>query len=242
MCRICGGQFTFQAVDRSIGEVQVYDDFREEDLKRVFGITREELADFTGHYKNAIEQLKIIDGGDDDETPVSIDIEYELETVKQVEVNYRYLVSLLQAHMDEEAAPVTSEEDARIVKYIEAYKRSNPQVGLILESLWLELRLNPEPYRGKDAQTVIDERIREILDRLIEKFAKTWSVNKSELRAYALTTPSSEIVADKVNTGMGDFKAFQDAGGTLSRLKYVRGLRDAVVKFILDEVKPLQKF
>lgn len=232
----------FQAVDKAISEVQVYDDFCEEDLKRVFGITREELADFTGHYKNAIEQLKIIDGGGDDETSVSIDIEYELETVKQVEVNYRYLVSLLQAHMDEEAAPVTSEEDARIVKYIEAYKRSNPQVGSILESIWLELKLNPDLHRGKDAQTVIDERIQEIINRLVEKFAKAWSVNESELRAYALTTPSSEIVADKVDTGMGDFKAFQDAGGKLNRLKYVRGLRDAVVRFVLDEVKPLQKF
>lgn len=233
----------FQAVDRAIGEAQVYDDFKEEDLKKVFGITREELANYTGHYKNAIEQLKILDGGTEGavETSVSVDVEYELETVKQIEVNYRYLVSLLQAHMDEEGAPVTSEEDARITKYVEAYKVTNPQVGAILEQVWDELKLNPDLYRGKDAQTVIDERIREVMDRLIAKFAKNWAVNESELRAYALTTPASDVVVDKVNTAMGDFKAFQEAGGKANRLRYVRGLREAVVKFVLEEVKPLQK-
>lgn len=230
----------FQALDRAIGEAQVYDEFNEGDLKRIFGISREELADYTGHYKNAIEQLKGLDA-DDDEKPVSIDIEYELETVKQVEVNYRYLLSLLQAHMDEESVPITSEEDARIAKHIEAYKVTNPQVGAILERLWEELKLRPELYRGKDAQTVIDERIQELMDQMIAKFAKEWSVNESELRAYALTTPTSDVVVDKVNPGMGDFKAFQAAGGKANKLKYIRGLREAVVSFVLEDVKPLLK-
>lgn len=88
---------------------------------------------------------------------------------------------------------------------------------------------------------MIDERIREIINRLIEKFAKTWSVNESELRAYALTTPSSEIVAEKVNTGMGNFKAYRSAGGTGNKLSYLQGLRDAVVKLVTEEIKPLQK-
>ena len=60
---------------------------------------------------------------------------------------------------------------------------------------------------------MIDESLLEIINLLVEKFAKTWSVNEFELRAYALTTPSSGIVADKVNTGRSDFKAFQDARG-----------------------------
>lgn len=232
----------FQAIDRAIGEAQVYDDFKEEDFECLFGITREAFADYTGRYKNALEALKLLDNPDDDDgTPASIDVEYELETVKQVEVNYRYLVSLLQAHMDEGAAVVSPEEDGRIVKYIEAYKLTNPQVGAILDRLWMELKMNPDLYRGKNAQTVIEDEIQKIIDQMIAKFASQWCVNETELRAYALSTPPSEVVVDKVNTGMGDFKAFQEAGGKANKLRYVRSLREAVVKFVLEDVKPLLK-
>ena len=231
----------FQQVDRYLGEAQVYDEFDESQFSQTFGITREELVAYTGHYHNALEKLKEKWPENNDDDPISIDIEYELETVKQVEVNYRYLVALLQAHMDADSKPITEDDNARILKYIDEYKRTNPRVGEILESLWIEMKLAPQNFFGKDAQNIIEFRIDEVVSRLIGKFAQEWSVNEAELRAYALTTPKSELVPEKVNTGMGDFKAYRAAGGSGSKLNYLQGLREAVVKFVSGEIKPLLK-
>ncbi|MDR3770896.1 MAG: HsdR family type I site-specific deoxyribonuclease [Sutterella sp.] len=228
-----------QAVDRALGEAQVYDEFREEDLKRDFGITREEFDLYVGHYKNAVEELKARAGDGTEPEEIEIEIKYELETIRQVEVNYQYLVALLQSHMAEEAPPVSGEEEARIWRYIEAYKKTNPGVGRVLETLWSELLMNPDAFRGKDAQSLIETRIGAVLDEEFRRFAATWSVNPSELRAYAMSTPEHEVDADKVNTNMGDFKAYRAAGGKDLKVTYYRKLREAVAKLVKEKVKPL---
>lgn len=40
---------------------------------------------------------------------------------------------------------------------------------------------------------------------------------------------------------MGDYAAYKAAGGSDTKLKYLRELRDAVAYFVKDEIKPLTK-
>lgn len=232
----------FQAVDRYFSELQVYDEFKEEDLKTIFKFDREEFERLTGVYKNVIEQLK--NDPEPGPDPVGIDIEYELESVKTVEIDYRYLVSLIQSHMPTDsdvAGTITDAEDQRISTYIEQYCKDNPQIGQILRQIWLEVKFNPESYRNKDAFSVVQERVREVLDRAVAEFAAKWSVNAEELKAFAINTPSSEVDPAKINTAMGDFKAYKEAGGSGSKLAYLKGLRHAVADFVGNEIKPLLK-
>ena len=232
----------FQAVDRYFSELQVYDEFREEDLKTIFKFDREEFERLTGVYKNVIEQLK--NDPEPGPDPVGIDIEYELESVKTVEIDYRYLVSLIQSHMPTDsdvAGTITDAEDQRISTYIEQYCKDNPQIGRILHQIWLEVKFNPESYRNKDAFTVVQERVREVLDKAVAEFAAKWSVNAEELKAFAINTPSTEVDPATINTAMGDFKAYKEAGGSGSKLAYLKGLRHAVADFVSNEIKPLLK-
>ena len=232
----------FQAVDRYFSELQVYDEFKEEDLKTIFKFDSEEFERLTGVYKNVIEQLK--NDPEPGPDPVGIDIEYELESVKTVEIDYRYLVSLIQSHMPTDsdvAGTITDAEDQRISTYIEQYCKDNPQIGQILRQIWLEVKFNPESYRNKDAFSVVQERVREVLDRAVAEFAAKWSVNAEELKAFAINTPSSEVDPAKINTAMGDFKAYKEAGGSGSKLAYLKGLRHAVADFVGNEIKPLLK-
>lgn len=232
----------FQAVDRYFSELQVYDEFKEEDLKAIFEFDREEFERLTGVYKNVIEQLK--NDPEPGPDPVGIDIEYELESVKTVEIDYRYLVSLIQSHMPTDsdvAGTITDAEDQRISTYIEQYCKDNPQIGQILLQIWLEVKFNPESYRNKDAFSVVQERVREVLDRAVAEFAAKWSVNAEELKAFAINTPSTEVAPAKINTAMGDFKAYKEAGGSGSKLAYLKGLRHAVADFVGNEIKPLLK-
>lgn len=230
---------SFQAVDRLLAELQVYDEFREEDLETVFNFSRKEFERLTGIYNNTLERLK---KNVKDETPIDIDIEYELESFKTIEINYRYLVALIQSHMptDNDAATVISDaEDQRICTYIEQYSKGNPQIGQILRQIWFEVKFNPEEFRNKDAFTVVQERVREVLNKAVEEFAGKWSLNPEELKAYAINTPTADIDPKRVNMGMGDYKAYKEAGGVGNKLDYIKGVRQAVADFVSHEIKPL---
>ena len=130
-------------------------------------------------------------------------------------------------------------EDQRIITYIEQYSKDNPQIGRILSDIWFELKFNPEDYRNKDAFAVVQERVRAVLDKAVEEFAAKWSLNPEELKAYAINTPVSEIDPARVNTAMGNYKAYKEAGGTGSKLVYLKELRQAVADFVTQEIKPL---
>ena len=233
----------YQAVDRLIGEAQVYDEFHEEMLKTTFDMSREEFERLTGRYHNIIERIKELTEKEKIEV-VNIDVDYELESVKRIEVNYRYLVALLQAHMPEgnDAPKVASEaEDQRISKFIEDYKKNNPKVGEVLSRLWFEVKFKPEAFRDKDAFAVIEERVDELIAKEIQDFSAKWGVNPEALKMYASTVPASEISSKTVDASMGDYAAYKAAGGSVTKLKYLRELREAVATFVKDEIKPLTK-
>ena len=233
----------YQAVDRLIGEAQVYDEFREEMLKTTFDMSREEFERLTGRYHNIIERIKELTEKEKIEV-VDIDVDYELESVKRIEVNYRYLVALLQAHMPEgnDAPKVASEaEDQRISKFIEDYKKNNPKVGEVLSQLWFEVKFKPEEFRDKDAFAVIEERVDELIAKEIQDFSAKWGVNPEALKMYASTVLASEISSKTVDASMGDYAAYKAAGGSVTKLKYLRELREAVATFVKDEIKPLTK-
>ncbi len=233
----------YQAVDRLIGEAQVYDEFREEMLKTTFDMSREEFERLTGRYHNIIERIKELSENEKIEV-VDIDVDYELESVKRIEVNYRYLVALLQAHMPEGNDPpkvASNAEDQRISKFIEDYKKNNPKVGEVLGQLWFEVKFNPEEFRDKDAFAVIEERVDELIAKEIQDFSTKWGVNPEALKMYASTVPASEISSKTVDASMGDYVAYKAAGGSVTKLKYLRELREAVATFVKDEIKPLTK-
>ena len=189
----------FQAVDRYFSELQVYDEFKEEDLKAIFEFDREEFERLTGIYKNVIEQLKT--ETEQEPQPIGIDIEYELESVKTVEIDYRYLLSLIQSHMPTDSdtiGTITDAEDQRISSYIEQFSKDNPQIGQILRQIRLELKFNPESYRNKDAFTIVQERVREVVDKTVADFAAKWRDTGSEkkrLKTPVALNHENEIVS-----------------------------------------------
>lgn len=235
---------SFQLVDRFLDEIGVYDEFSESLLTEELKFSRELFDEFEGVYQNVIEELRHFkpEPGPEPEPVPELDIEYELFTVKSVEIDYRYLVSLIQKHMtapDENPAQISEADDQQISEYITQYSKANPQLGRILSQFWFEVKWKPEEFRNKDAHTLIGERINTALDEAVSRFAGKWKVSPEALKSFALTTPSTEIDAAKINTDMGDYRAYKEAGGSGSKLVYLKELRQAAADFIRQELKPL---
>lgn len=229
----------YQKVDRLYGNAQVYDEFLENGGEAGFGISLKELQAYGGSYQNAIEKLKNVIIEDDPETEKElqfVDLDYTLESVKLTKVNYRYLVTLIQAHVPEteKTLSIRKEDEEKVLKYLRLYKQTNPRIGEVLEQIWFELQMNPQLFIGKDVLVLAQERIQQIIDKELRKFSEEWKVSLEELTAFKNT--SYLVGKSDLN---GNYEEFRKQK-SISKLIYKKELRKAVTSFFKDIIGPLQ--
>ena len=222
----------FQKVDRLSGELQVYQEWDGRDLAD-YGLDKQELNDYGGKYHNVIEELR---KPKDDETPISIDVGYELENVSSVTIDYRYIVSLIQHYMpgeDELIAPPI--EDESIDKHIEKLRETNPSLAEVIGNFWSDMKANPIKYKGLDAMSIIETRIEEIISNQIENFTREWCTQKKDVLAILNTFRKGEKISL-----VTDYEAYKQNHEGVSKLKYNRNAKDAVIELI-EKIRPLRE-
>ena len=87
------------------------------------------------------------DDGDDN----LFDIHYELESVQIDEINYAYILTLIQSmiQQEEDSPQALSDKDIETVdNYIQSLERTNPKLAEIIRNLWKEVQANPKDYQG----------------------------------------------------------------------------------------------
>lgn len=62
------------------------------------------LEEYHGKYENVIEEIKAMEQDRDGNEQIDIDIEYELESITSDEINYQYILSLIQAYLSQKDA------------------------------------------------------------------------------------------------------------------------------------------
>lgn len=228
----------FQKVDRLLSSAQVYDEFEDEEERNSLGITVQKLQSMAGIYQNAREKIK--KGGDDDPNPLMLDLDYELEAVKSFEVNYNYLMNLIQTFVPNEKTTEKTEidpkADARVKKFIELYKRSNPAIGEIIEKFWDDLKQEPNNFAGKDVLVIMYSRVREIQDIALQMFSEEWAVPIEELNAVRDSWNGGEV--PELNGNYDEYSGRHDE----SKLRYKHNLRKAAKKLFTNTLAPLQHF
>ena len=228
----------FQKVDRLLSSAQVYDEFEDEEERNSLGITVQKLQSMAGLYQNAREKIK--KEGGDDPNPLMLDLDYELEAVKSFEVNYNYLMNLIQTFVPNEKTTEKTEidpkADARVKKFIELYKRSNTAIGEIIEKFWDDLKQEPNNFAGKDVLVIMYSRVREIQDVALQMFSEEWAVPIEELNAVRDSWNGGEV--PELNGNYDEYSGRYDE----SKLRYKHNLRKAAKKLFINTLAPLQQF
>ena len=228
----------FQKVDRLLSSAQVYDEFEDEEERNSLGITVQKLQSMAGLYQNAREKIK--KEGGDDPNPLMLDLDYELEAVKSFEVNYNYLMNLIQTFVPNEKSTEKTEidpkADARVKKFIELYKRSNSAIGEIIENFWDDLKQEPNNFAGKDVLVIMYSRVREIQDVALQMFSEEWAVPIEELNAVRDSWNGGEV--PELNGNYDEYSGRHDE----SKLRYKHNLRKAAKKLFINTLAPLQQF
>lgn len=240
---------TYQALDKAFASVQVYSEFKDEQLGSLFPISLEEIEEFQGKYVNALEELKTPnDPGE--EIEIDIDIEYELESIKTEDINYEYILMLIQQFVpsgnDEyELIPKQDEKAIHEVnQYLRDLERNNPKLAYLMKQLWDKIQREPEEYRDQNVSILLENMIQSTNYTLIEDFSKKWCVKEEALNFMV----SNYNPRHERQNGEAELKRTSNyelyrthTEKPLSKLKYWKGVRKDFDYMMKDEILPLQK-
>lgn len=234
----------FQEFDKLFSSIQVYADYDEESILEEIGLSLEDIKNFVGQYQNVIEELR----GRRDENPegevTPFDIEYELESIHTDEINYHYILSLIQTLIESNEQNITSKERNLVNNYIEDLNKSNPKLSGIISQLWQEVQADTEEYHGQSVAHKLDEMIEKTTQEKIHKVANYWKIGQEELQ---FVVDNFRVGRDKQNgekavTDSQNYPAYKEALGeqALPKLKYKKALKEDYMTMIAEDILPLR--
>ena len=239
----------FQKLDRTFTSVQVYSEYEEEMLGAFFPIQFKEIEEFKGKYVNVLDEIRpeIVDGGSDN---LEVDIEYELESIKTEEINYEYILMLIQSFVPQgddeyELIPETDKKAVdEVNKYLDDLGKSNPKLGGLMEELWNRIQDDPEAYRDQNISVLLEKLIHDTTYELVEEFSDKWQVNEDELEFmvsnYNPKKDRQNGEAElKRTSNYEEYK--QKAEEPVSKLKYWKSVRNELDDLMSEEILPLRK-
>ncbi|VED64335.1 type I site-specific deoxyribonuclease, HsdR family protein [Streptococcus agalactiae] len=233
----------YQAFDKLYASVQVYSDFNETLLSEI-GLSDEVIDTYTGTYQNVIAEIRKRREGD--EAIPEININYELESVQMDDINYHYILTLIQAFVDQEQEALQERlNDNPMDQYIQDLAKSNPAMANSLAELWQDIQKDPKAYEGKNITYELDNLIDDKIQRAIEHFADQWKADPDKLAFVAINYQSANTTKQ---VGMStlkeslDYQAYKEKQGdsAMNKLKYKSQFERELVQFIRDQIQPLK--
>lgn len=239
----------FQRFDKAYTAIQVYTDFEPDQMGTDFPILVSDIEQFHGKYVNVLEKIKkcIPCGGKEE---LDIDIGYELESIKTEEINYEYILMLIQAFVPtgNDEYELLAREDAKateeVNRYIKDLSKSNSKLAVFMERLWSNIRENPEDFRNQNVSQVLELMLIDAQEDVIHDFSRKWHVDEDEL-AYVVNNynPKKEKQSGENELKKSaDYAAYRtEVENPIPKLRYWRTLRSDLEVVIEEEILPLQR-
>ncbi|AOZ94898.1 type I restriction endonuclease subunit R [Paenibacillus crassostreae] len=235
----------YQVLDKAFANIQVYTEYSDTQLGVDYPIQMDEIEEYHGKYVNVLEKLRKEKPGVED---IDVNIEYELESVKTEEINYEYILLLIQAflpntHDKKAKQPPAEKTTEEINQYLARLKQGNPTLAGLMETLWTNIQENPEAYRDQHVSSLLEQMIQQTINTLVDEFMRTWSVQKSELEFmvanYNQNLEKQNGEAELKRTS--DYAAYKEhAENPVAKLKYWKSVKNAFEDMMTHDVLPLQ--
>lgn len=236
----------FQEFDRTFASIQVYQEYDEETLYAEYGLSTDQLESYMGVYQNVLAELKRRreEEGADEEEPINY--LYEIESVHVDEINYEYILSLIQALIPQEGQEVADLSDkdlAAIDDYIANLAKTNSSLASVMSTLWHQIQMDPESYRGHSLTAVLDDMVAEVIHGHVADLAKKWYIGEDELN-YLVTHYQK---GRKKQEGESQLKASQrypdyknQVAEPLNPLRYQKAIKKAYIDLVENIIEPLR--
>ena len=234
----------YQVFDKYQASIRVYSEYDKEEIYRETGLSDSQLEAYLGLYQNILAEIKSRDPevGNQDE----LDIHYELESVQVDEINYAYILMLIQSMIQQEEndeQTLSDKDIATVDSYIESLNRTNPSLAEIIQNLWTQVQEEPERYRGQSITGVLDQMIESIIDSHIVSFAKNWYIGADELRYYIqhYRKGAKKQAGESQLTKSQRYKDYKaEVADALNPLSYKKQIKEAYTQLIEEVIEPLR--
>ena len=237
----------YQAFDKYLASIRVYKEYDEAEIYQEAGLDDELLEAYLGLYKNILAELKDRDGegtGGDDDGP--FDIHYELESIQVDEINYAYILTLIQSLIEQDQSPeksLSAQDREAVDTYIQSLEKTNPNLAQIISELWQEVQANPDRYKGQSIANILDQMIEAVIQQHIQDFSKTWYVGEDELRYYVnhYRKGAKKQLGESQLTKSQRYKDYKvEVSDALNPLLYKKQIKEAYTQLIEEVIEPLR--
>ena len=234
----------YQVFDKYQASIRVYSEYDKEEIYRETGLSDSQLEAYLGLYQNILAEIKSRDPEVDSQD--ELDIHYELESVQVDEINYAYILMLIQSmiQQEENEEQTLSDKDiATVDSYIESLNRTNPSLAEIIQNLWTQVQEEPERYRGQSITGVLDQMIESVIDSHIVSFAKRWYIGADELRYYIqhYRKGAKKQAGESQLTKSQRYKDYKaEVADALNPLSYKKQIKEAYTQLIEEVIEPLR--
>ena len=239
----------YQDFDKSLGAIKTYNEFNNIDLEKDYGLDPMFIEDTRVTYEVVKEKVKEATGKDKPTTEDDdqFDPDYELENTGRQEINYAYIVQLIQAYIpsdDKENSKRTKAEVKEIDDYIENLGKNNKSLADIVNNLWFQIKFDPEKFRNKQVNELLQNMIDDAREGLIKKFADENGLNIDDLKFVIRHYDPNEV--DHQQTGINAllsfkvFSGFRKTHPDMNMLQWKKKVRLGLNKFYKEQISPLE--
>ena len=239
----------YQDFDKSLGAIKTYNEFNNIDLEKDYGLDPMFIEDTRATYEVVKEKVKEATGKDKPTTEDDdqFDPDYELENTGRQEINYAYIVQLIQAYIpsdDKENSKRTKAEVKEIDDYIENLGKNNKSLADIVNNLWFQIKFDPEKFRNKQVNELLQNMIDDAREDLIKKFADENGLNIDDLKFVIRHYDPNEV--DHQQTGINAllsfkvFSRFRKTHPDMNMLQWKKKVRLGLNKLYKEQISPLE--
>ena len=239
----------YQDFDKSLGAIKTYNEFNNIDLEKDYGLDPMFIEDTRATYEVVKEKVREATGKDKPATEDDdqFDPDYELENTGRQEINYAYIVQLIQAYIpsdDKENSKRTKAEVKEIDDYIENLGKNNKSLADIVNNLWFQIKFDPEKFRNKQVNELLQNMIDDAREDLIKKFADENGLNIDDLKFVIRHYDPNEV--DHQQTGINAllsfkvFSGFRKTHPDMNMLQWKKKVRLGLNKFYKEQISPLE--
>ena len=229
----------FQTFDSLYASIRSFTRWSEVGLEH-YGMTESDYEDYLAAYKNVMEELPHEAGAKDDSE--SVDMEYILKTYDTAQIDYEYIVALIQEYingggdMDELRMQKMAEE---IEAYIQRLISTNPKLGGLMQSLWAQVVKSPANFRNKRVSTVLEEMRAGAIRQCVQDLCDTYFLSFGAVM-YAVEHYHADADIPNMNTikDTGDYQRYMAYHEGIKKLRYRRLVEDAVRTALVEEIGP----
>ncbi|MGV3322311.1 type I restriction endonuclease subunit R [Streptococcus hyovaginalis] len=232
----------FQGFDKSFAALKVYSEY-EETLLTDIGLNLEQIDQYAGHYQNIIEELRRRKDGDEETGEVPLDIEYELESIRKDDINYHYILALMQQLIDQ-SEDIPQDKKDLVDNYISDLDKSNPKLSKIVSQLWNQAKEHKSAYEGESMVYQLEEMIDQTISDKVRETADYWQIKEEALQFVVdhYRLGQDKQIGEKAVTDSQDYDSYKsrEGEGALSKLKYKRALKEDYMNMIAEDILPLR--